>query len=76
MDRNDIIFGAQTGFDILACSFVRRASDIIEVRKLVEENGGKMTIIAKIENKEGIDNLEEIMEVADGVMVARGDMGV
>ena len=76
VDRNDIIFGAQTGFDILACSFVRRASDIIEVRKLVEDNGGKMTIIAKIENKEGIDNLEEIMEVADGVMVARGDMGV
>ena len=76
VDRNDIIFGAQTGFDILACSFVRRASDIMEVRKLVEENGGKMTIIAKIENKEGIDNLEEIMEVADGVMVARGDMGV
>ena len=76
VDRNDIIFGAQTGFDILACSFVRRASDINEVRKLVEENGGKMTIIAKIENKEGIDNLEEIMEVADGVMVARGDMGV
>ena len=76
VDRNDIIFGAQTGFDILACSFVRRASDIVEVRKLVEENGGKMVIIAKIENKEGIDNLEEIMEVADGVMVARGDMGV
>ena len=76
VDRNDIIFGAQTGFDILACSFVRRASDIVEVRKLVEDNGGKMTIIAKIENKEGIDNLEEIMEVADGVMVARGDMGV
>ena len=76
VDKNDIIFGAQTGFDILACSFVRRASDIIEVRKLVEDNGGKMTIIAKIENKEGIDNLEEIMEVADGVMVARGDMGV
>ena len=76
VDRKDIIFGAQTGFDILACSFVRRASDIIEVRKLVEDNGGKMTIIAKIENKEGIDNLEEIMEVADGVMVARGDMGV
>ena len=62
VDRNDIIFGAQTGFDILACSFVRRASDIVEVRKLVEDNG--------------IDNLEEIMEVADGVMVARGDMGV
>ena len=76
VDRNDIIFGAKTGFDILACSFVRRASDIVEVRKLVEENGGNMTIIAKIENKEGIDNLEEIMAVADGVMVARGDMGV
>ena len=51
VDRNDIIFGAQTGFDILACSFVRRASDIVEVRKLVEDNGGKMTIIDKIENK-------------------------
>ena len=76
VDRNDIIFGAKTGFDILACSFVRRASDIVEVRKLVEENGGNMTIIAKIENKEGVDNLEEIMAVADGVMVARGDMGV
>ena len=76
VDRDDIIFGAKTGFDILACSFVRRASDVVEVRKLVEENGGNMTIIAKIENKEGIDNLEEIMAVADGVMVARGDMGV
>ena len=76
VDRNDIIFGAKTGFDIIACSFVRRASDILEVRKLIEENDGHMTIIAKIENKEGVDNLEEIMAVSDGVMVARGDMGV
>lgn len=76
VDREDILFGVKTGYDIIACSFVRRASDVIEVRKLIEDNGGNMTIIAKIENKEGIDNLEEIMEVADGVMVARGDMGV
>lgn len=76
VDREDILFGVKTGYDIIACSFVRRASDVLEVRKLIEDNGGNMTIIAKIENKEGIDNLEEIMDAADGVMVARGDMGV
>ncbi|MCM1046113.1 MAG: pyruvate kinase [Candidatus Gastranaerophilales bacterium] len=76
VDREDILFGAQMGYDVLAASFVRCRDDILEVRKILEEQGCKMKIIAKIENMQGIQNLEEIMEVSDGIMVARGDMGV
>lgn len=76
-DREDIAFGVEQGFDFIAASFVRRASDIEDIRALLRELGGEhIGIIAKIENREGVDNLEEILRAADGVMVARGDLGV
>lgn len=75
-DRSDILFGAEVGFDFIAASFVRCKEDILEVRKLLEEKKSPIKIIAKIENMQGIHNLDEILEVADGIMVARGDMGV
>ncbi|MBQ2803157.1 MAG: pyruvate kinase [Lachnospiraceae bacterium] len=76
VDRADIIFGAQTGFDFIACSFARTKEDILEVRSILKEYNSDAKIIAKIENMQGIQNLEEILSVSDGVMVARGDMGV
>lgn len=76
-DREDMIFGAKTGFDFIAASFTRTADDILEIRKILEEHDRTdMKIIAKIENREGVNNIDEIIRVADGVMVARGDMGV
>ena len=76
-DREDIIFGAKTGFDFIAASFTRTAEDILEIRQILKENDcNDVKIIAKIENREGVNNIDEIIEVADGVMVARGDMGV
>lgn len=75
-DAEDIRFGISRGIDYIAASFTRKASDILEVRRIVEEMGASVEIIAKIESKEGIDNLDSILEVADGVMVARGDLGV
>ncbi|GAB2722946.1 pyruvate kinase [Paenibacillus thermoaerophilus] len=76
-DRQDIIWGIGQNVDFIAASFVRRASDVLEIRRLLEEhNAAHIQIIAKIENQEGVDNLDEILEVADGLMVARGDMGV
>ena len=76
VDREDILFGIKMGFDFLACSFVRSKADILEVRKILDEHGAKTKVIAKIENMQGIRNLAEILEVSDGIMVARGDMGV
>ena len=76
VDRADILFGIEQGFDFLAASFARTKEDILEVRQILNEHGSKMQIIAKIENMQGINNLEEIIEVSDGIMVARGDMGV
>ena len=76
VDKQDILFGVKMGYDYLAASFVRCREDIEAVRKLITDNGGRMKIIAKIENMQGIDNLDEILEVSDGIMVARGDMGV
>ncbi len=76
VDYEDIKFCAQMGFDFLAASFVRSKEDILEVRKILDEFGSKAQVIAKIENMQGIDNLDEILEVSDGIMVARGDMGV
>ncbi len=76
VDRADIEFGIEMGFDYLAASFARTKEDILEVRRILDEQGSNMKIIAKIENTQGIQNLEEILDVADGVMVARGDMGV
>lgn len=76
-DRADIIFGIENGFDFIAASFTRKADDIIEIRKIFEEYGCKnINIIAKIENMEGVENIDEIIRVSDGIMVARGDMGV
>lgn len=76
VDRADILFGIEMGFEFLAASFARTKEDILEVRQILNEHGSKMKIIAKIENMQGIENLEEILSVSDGVMVARGDMGV
>lgn len=75
-DRSDIMFGCDMGFDYLAASFVRCKEDIQEVRKIIDESGSHMKIIAKIENMQGIHNLEEILAASDGIMVARGDLGV
>ncbi|KML07405.1 pyruvate kinase [Rossellomorea marisflavi] len=76
-DANDIIFGIEQGIDFIAASFVRRASDVLEIRQLLEEhNASHIHIIPKIENQEGVDNIDEILEVSDGLMVARGDLGV
>ena len=76
-DREDILFGIETGFDFIAASFTRSADDIMSIRRiLAEKECSSIRIIAKIENMEGVQNLEEILHVADGIMVARGDMGV
>lgn len=76
VDRKDIEFGAELGFEYIAASFTRTKEDILEIRKIIEEHNSKMKIIAKIENLQGIQNIDEILEVSDGIMVARGDMGV
>ena len=76
-DIEDIKFGIENEFDFIAASFVRKATDVIEIKKILEKNGGLgINVIAKIENREGIQNFDEILKVADGIMVARGDMGV
>lgn len=76
-DAKDILFGVEQGVDFIAASFVRRATDVLEIRQLLEENNGShIQIIPKIENQEGVDNINEILEVSDGLMVARGDLGV
>ena len=76
-DREDILFGIRTGFDFIAASFTRTADDILQIRRLLSDNGvSHIKIIAKIENTEGVDNIDEIIKVSDGIMVARGYMGV
>ncbi len=75
-DRADILFGAREGFDFIAASFARTKEDILEIRALLDSENSRAKIIAKIENMQGIQNLDEILEVSDGIMVARGDMGV
>ncbi|MCD6434839.1 MAG: pyruvate kinase [Clostridiales bacterium] len=76
-DRSDILFGIKNDIDFIAASFIRKASDVMAIRKILEENGAHdIHIISKIENQEGVDNIDEIIEVSDGIMVARGDLGV
>ncbi len=76
-DIKDLLFGIENEVDFIAASFIRKASDVLEIRKILEENNGEhIQIIAKIENQEGVDNIDEILKVADGLMVARGDLGV
>ncbi len=75
-DKDDIIFGAELGFDFIAASFVRNAACIQEIKELLWSHDSDIPVIAKIENAEGIKNIDEIIRIADGIMVARGDMGV
>jgi pyruvate kinase len=76
-DRSDILFGIENDFDFIAASFVYCAQNVKDIRVILDENGGKdIQIIAKIENSEGVKNIEEIISAADGIMIARGDLGV
>ena len=76
-DKSDLAFACKMDVDFVAASFIRKASDILEVRQILKEHGGnKIQVIAKIENQEGVDNIDSIIEVSDGIMIARGDMGV
>ena len=76
-DHDDILFGIKEGFDFIAASFTRTAADVKEIRDILESNGGHgIKIIAKIENQQGVDNIDSIIDAADGIMIARGDMGV
>ena len=76
-DRSDIIFGIEKGIDLIAASFVCRPSDVLTLRKLCADNGGShVQIFSKIENRMGVNNFDEILKVSDGIMVARGDLGV
>lgn len=76
-DKKDLVFGCEQGVDFVAASFIRKKEDVLEIRELLEANGGAdIQIISKIENQEGVDNFDDILEVSDGIMVARGDLGV
>ncbi|CAB1253442.1 pyruvate kinase [Clostridium sp. HV4-5-A1G] len=76
-DEEDLKFGCKMGIDMIAASFIRKASDVLTIRKVLEANGGQdIQIFSKIESQEGVDNIDEIIKFSDGIMVARGDMGV
>lgn len=76
-DKEDIIFGIENEIDFIAPSFIRKGRDVIEIRRILEENGGEdIQIISKIENREGVDNIDEIIKLSDGIMIGRGDLGV
>jgi pyruvate kinase len=75
-DYQDILYAIENDFDFIAVSFARKAEDVLEVKKILSDNNSDMQIIAKIENFEGVENIDEILEVSDGIMVARGDLGV
>ncbi|GAA0177600.1 pyruvate kinase [Clostridium sediminicola] len=76
-DKGDLIFACKNGFDMIAASFIRKASDVIAIKKILEQNGAPdIKVISKIENQEGVDNIDKIIKYSDGIMVARGDMGV
>ena len=75
-DTSDILFGVEQGFDLISASFARNAQDIMDIRHILDEHNSKIRIIAKIENQEGLQNYESILEKVDGIMVARGDLGM
>ena len=75
-DRNNILFAIESDIDYIAHSFVRNKQDVLDIREILDNYGSDIRIIAKIENQEGVDNIDEILEVADGVMIARGDLGI
>ncbi|MHB8157104.1 MAG: pyruvate kinase [Desulfocucumaceae bacterium] len=75
-DVDDILFAIKNGMDFIAASFIRKANDVLGIRQIIEESGANLDIIAKIESREGLNNLDEIIKVSDGIMVARGDLGV
>lgn len=75
-DKKDIVFGIENNLDFVAASFIRKASDVLAIRRIIEESNGHMDIISKIESREAVLNLDEIIKVSDGIMVARGDLGV
>lgn len=75
-DIADITFGIQKNVDFIAASFIRKATDVLQIKQILEDHSSSIAVIAKIENEEGVDNAKEIAEVSDGIMVARGDLGV
>ena len=75
-DRNNILFAIESDIDYIAHSFIRNKQDVLDIREILDNYGSDIRIIAKIENQEGVDNIDEILEVADGVMIARGDLGI
>ncbi|MDY0096254.1 MAG: pyruvate kinase [Candidatus Vecturithrix sp.] len=75
-DERDIVFGITHQVDFIAASFVRKSGDILEIRRILDEHGSKIHLIAKIEDEEGVENIDEILNVANGIMIARGDLGV
>ncbi|MGL6296626.1 MAG: pyruvate kinase, partial [Plesiomonas sp.] len=76
-DKRDLVFGCEQGVDFVAASFIRKRDDVLAIREHLKAHGGeKIQIISKIENQEGLDNFDEILEASDGIMVARGDLGV
>ncbi|MCL9667658.1 pyruvate kinase PykF [Rosenbergiella epipactidis] len=76
-DKRDLVFGCEQGIDFVAASFIRKRSDVLEIREHLKQHGGEhIQIISKIENQEGLNNFDEILEASDGIMVARGDLGV
>ena len=75
-DRNNILYAIEKDIDFIAHSFVRNRQDILDIKAILDAHNSDIRIIAKIENQEGVDNIDEILEVADGVMIARGDLGI
>ena len=75
-DKSDILFAIKNDLDFIAASFVRKPEDVYEIRKILDENNSEIKIISKIENQEGVENIDKIIEASDGIMVARGDLGV